>query len=183
MKSNKSLEDKYLDFLNDLLTKIDLSIMLEDNTYVSSLKENIKQLIKETYYQSKINKLKENEINKVKIYLLLIDKNELYIKNNLVLHTALNKNNDIEETIYNLLFSLKIYAKPLNNFKKGIDLKFLEIINRASSLNLYYYIKDSKLKFNLSTLSKMNLDKVISKNLEITQKEFDKLNFKELFNI
>ncbi len=183
MKSNKSLEEKYLDFLNDLITKIDLSIMLEDTKYVSTLKKEIKQLIKDTYYQSKINKLKQSEINKVKLYLFVINSSSIFLKDNFVLHTILKKDEDITEAIYHLFKSLHIYKKLFDEFKKDIKINLFDILNRASSLNLYYYIDDVNNMLDVSNLNEVDLNKLTSKELEITSKEFNKLNIKKLLNI
>ena len=98
-----TLEYKYLVFLNEVIDKINLSIMLEDNSYLNELKNDAFNLIKLTNNKIEINKLKENNIEKVKVNLIIKDKDDVFLKNNQLLEGFLSKNQDIFDLIKNIL--------------------------------------------------------------------------------
>ena len=160
-----TLEYKYLVFLNEVIDKINLSIMLEDNSYLNELKNEAFNLIKLTNNKIEINKLKENNIEKVKVSLIIKDKDDVFLKNNQLLEGFLSKNQDIFDLIKNILLKNKILKEEnLNVFSFNL----LGISNDTIYLNIYYQINDFT-NLDLSNLNKINI-KDLKINNDIKQK-------------
>ena len=160
-----TLEYKYLVFLNEVIDKINLSIMLEDNSYLNELKNEAFNLIKLTNNKIEINKLKENNIEKVKVNLIIKDKDEVFLKNNQLLEGFLSKNHDIFNLIKNILLKNKILKEENLNVS---SFNLLGISNDTKYLNIYYQINDIT-NLDLSNLNKINI-KDLKINNDIKQK-------------
>ena len=160
-----TLEYKYLVFLNEVIDKINLSIMLEDNSYLNELKNEAFNLIKLTNNKIEINKLKENNIEKVKVNLIIKDKDEVFLKNNQLLEGFLSKNQDIFDLIKNILLKNKILKEENLNVS---SFNLLVISNDTKYLNIYYQINDVT-NLDLSNLNKINI-KDLKINNDIKQK-------------
>ena len=153
-----TLEYKFLVFLNEVIDKINLSIMLEDNSYLNELKNEAFNLIKLTNNKIEINKLKENNIEKVKVNLIIKDKDEVFLKNNQLLEGFLSKNQDIYYLIKNILLKNKILKEENLNVS---SFNLLGISNDTKYLNIYYQIND------ITNLDLSNLNKINIKDLKI----------------
>ena len=153
-----TLEYKYLVFLNEVIDKINLSIMLDDNSYLNELKNEAFNLIKLTNNKIDINKLKENNIEKVKVNLIIKDKDEVFFKNNQLLEGFLSKNQDIYDLIKNILLKNKILKEENLNVS---SFNLLGISNDTKYLNIYYQIND------ITNLDLSNLNKINIKDLKI----------------
>ena len=160
-----TLEYKYLVFLNEVIDKINLSIMLEDNLYLNELKNEAFNLIKLTNNKIEINKLKENNIEKVKVNLIIKDKDDIFLKNNQLLEGFLSKNQDIYDLIKNILLKNKILKEENLNVS---SFNLLGISNGTKYLNIYYQINDVT-NLDLSNLNKINI-KDLKINNDIKQK-------------
>ena len=160
-----TLEYKFLVFLNEVIDKINLSIMLEDNSYLNELKNEAFNLIKLTNNKIEINKLKENNIEKVKVNLIIKDKDEVFLKNNQLLEGFLSKNQDIYYLIKNILLKNKILKEENLNVS---SFNLLGISNDTKYLNIYYQINDVT-NLDLSNLNKINI-KDLKINNDIKQK-------------
>lgn len=160
-----TLEYKYLVFLNEVIDKINLSIMLEDNSYLNELKNDAFNLIKLTNNKIEINKLKENNIEKVKVNLIIKDKDDVFLKNNQLLEGFLSKNQDIFDLIKNILLKNKILKEENLNVS---SFNLLGISNDTKYLNIYYQINDVT-NLDLSNLNKINI-KDLKINNDIKQK-------------
>lgn len=160
-----TLEYKYLVFLNEVIDKINLSIMLEDNLYLNELKNEAFNLIKLTNNKIEINKLKENNIEKVKVNLIIKDKDDVFLKNNQLLEGFLSKNQDIYDLIKNILLKNKILKEENLNVS---SFNLLGISNDTKYLNIYYQINDIT-NLDLSNLNKINI-KDLKINNDIKQK-------------
>ncbi len=160
-----TLEYKYLVFLNEVIDKINLSIMLEDNSYLNELKNEAFNLIKLTNNKIEINKLKENNIEKVKVNLIIKNKDEVFLKNNQLLEGFLSKNHDIFNLIKNILLKNKILKEENLNVS---SFNLLGISNDTKYLNIYYQINDIT-NLDLSNLNKINI-KDLKINNDIKQK-------------
>ena len=160
-----TLEYKFLVFLNEVIDKINLSIMLEDNSYLNELKNEAFNLIKLTNNKIEINKLKENNIEKVKVNLIIKDKDEVFLKNNQLLEGFLSKNQDIYYLIKNILLKNKILKEENLNVS---SFNLLGISNDTKYLNIYYQINDIT-NLDLSNLNKINI-KDLKINNDIKQK-------------
>lgn len=160
-----TLEYKYLVFLNEVIDKINLSIMLEDNLYLNELKNEAFNLIKLTNNKIEINKLKENNIEKVKVNLIIKDKDDIFLKNNQLLEGFLSKNQDIYDLIKNILLKNKILKEENLNVS---SFNLLGISNDTKYLNIYYQINDIT-NLDLSNLNKINI-KDLKINNDIKQK-------------
>ena len=160
-----TLEYKYLVFLNEVIDKINLSIMLEDNLYLNELKNEAFNLIKLTNNKIEINKLKENNIEKVKVNLIIKDKDDVFLKNNQLLEGFLSKNQDIFDLIKNILLKNKILKEENLNVS---SFNLLGISNDTKYLNIYYQINDIT-NLDLSNLNKINI-KDLKINNDIKQK-------------
>lgn len=160
-----TLEYKYLVFLNEVIDKINLSIMLEDNSYLNELKNEAFNLIKLTNNKIEINKLKENNIEKVKVNLIIKNKDEVFLKNNQLLEGFLSKNQDIFDLIKNILLKNKILKEENLNVS---SFNLLGISNDTKYLNIYYQINDVT-NLDLSNLNKINI-KDLKINNDIKQK-------------
>ena len=148
-----TLEYKFLVFLNEVIDKINLSIMLEDNSYLNELKNEAFNLIKLTNNKIEINKLKENNIEKVKVNLIIKDKDDVFLKNNQLLEGFLSKNQDIFDLIKNILLKNKILKEENLNVS---SFNLLGISNDTKYLNIYYQINDVT-NLDLSNLNKINI--------------------------
>ena len=160
-----TLEYKYLVFLNEVIDKINLSIMLEDNLYLNELKNEAFNLIKLTNNKIEINKLKENNIEKVKVNLIIKDKDDIFLKNNQLLEGFLSKNQDIYDLIKNILLKNKKLKEENLNVS---SFNLLGISNDTKYLNIYYQINDIT-NLDLSNLNKINI-KDLKINNDIKQK-------------
>ena len=160
-----TLEYKYLVFLNEVIDKINLSIMLEDNSYLNELKNEAFNLIKLTNNKIEINKLKENNIEKVKVNLIIKNKDEVFLKNNQLLEGFLSKNQDIYNLIKNILLKNEILKEENLNVS---SFNLLGISNDTKYLNIYYQINDIT-NLDLSNLNKINI-KDLKINNDIKQK-------------
>ena len=160
-----TLEYKYLVFLNEVIDKINLSIMLGDNSYLNELKNEAFNLIKLTNNKIEINKLKENNIEKVKVNLIIKDKDDIFLKNNQLLEGFLSKNQDIYDLIKNILLKNKILKEENLN---ASSFNLLGISNDTKYLNIYYQINDVT-NLDLSNLNKINI-KDLKINNDIKQK-------------
>ena len=160
-----TLEYKYLVFLNEVIDKINLSIMLEDNSYLNELKNEAFNLIKLTNKKIEINKLKENNIEKVKVNLIIKDKGDVFLKNNQLLVGFLSENQDIYDLIKNILLKNKILKEENLNVSSS---NLLGISNDTKYLNIYYQINDIT-NLDLSNLNKINI-KDLKINNDIKQK-------------
>lgn len=160
-----TLEYKFLVFLNEVIDKINLSIMLEDNSYLNELKNEAFNLIKLTNNKIEINKLKENNIEKVKVNLIIKDKDDVFLKNNQLLEGFLSKNQDIFHLIKNILLKNKILKEENLNVS---SFNLLGISNDNKYLNIYYQINDIT-NLDLSNLNKINI-KDLKINNDIKQK-------------
>ena len=160
-----TLEYKHLVFLNEVIDKINLSIMLEDNLYLNELKNEAFNLIKLTNNKIEINKLKENNIEKVKVNLIIKDKDDIFLKNNQLLEGFLSKNQDIYDLIKNILLKNKILKEENLNVS---SFNLLGISNDTKYLNIYYQINDIT-NLDLSNLNKINI-KDLKINNDIKQK-------------
>ena len=160
-----TLEYKHLVFLNEVIDKINLSIMLEDNSYLNELKNEAFNLIKLTNNKIEINKLKENNIEKVKVNLIIKDKDDIFLKNNQLLEGFLSKNQDIYDLIKNILLKNKILKEENLNVS---SFNLLGISNDTKYLNIYYQINDIT-NLDLSNLNKINI-KDLKINNDIKQK-------------
>ena len=160
-----TLEYKHLVFLNEVIDKINLSIMLEDNSYLNELKNEAFNLIKLTNNKIEINKLKENNIEKVKVNLIIKDEDEVFLKNNQLLEGFLSKNQDIYDLIKNILLKNKILKEENLNVS---SFNLLGISNDTKYLNIYYQINDVT-NLDLSNLNKINI-KDLKINNDIKQK-------------
>ena len=160
-----TLEYKYLVFLNEVIDKINLSIMLGDNSYLNELKNEAFNLIKLTNNKIEINKLKENNIEKVKVNLIIKDKDDIFLKNNQLLEGFLSKNQDIYDLIKNILLKNKILKEENLNVS---SFNLLGISNDTKYLNIYYQINDIT-NLDLSNLNKINI-KDLKINNDIKQK-------------
>ena len=160
-----TLEYKFLVFLNEVIDNINLSIMLEDNSYLNELKNDAFNLIKLTNNKIEINKLKENNIEKVKVNLIIKNKDEVFLKNNQLLEGFLSKNHDIFNLIKNILLKNKILKEENLNVS---SFNLLGISNDTKYLNIYYQINDIT-NLDLSNLNKINI-KDLKINNDIKQK-------------